>query len=96
MFCREKNIMSSKKVFAIYDSKSEVYSKPLFTLTKGEMLRTFIDIANDQQTPICQHPEDYCLYYIGEYDELTGMLKPEVHESLGKAIEFKKVAKKEK
>jgi len=78
-------------MYAIYDSKAEKFSRPIFARSNGEMIRSFTDLANDAQHPIGQHPEDYTLFSTGDYDDNTGVvnnLKTQV--SLGIAIQFKK------
>ena len=80
-----------QEVYSILDIKSGIYSRPMFVLKKGMMLREFQDIANDKNHPIGKHPEDYCLYYIGQYDDEKGVLIPaDKHASLGKAVDYLK------
>lgn len=83
--------MSKLKMFSVYDSKAEVYDKPFCMLTKGECIRGFGDAANDPKTTLGQHPADYTLFEIGEYDQITGNI--ELHKTklnLGNALEHKK------
>lgn len=64
-----------RKVFAIFDSKGKVFSNPYFFNEEGEILREFIDLANDPQSKVNKHPEDYILFKIGSYDDTTGSLE---------------------
>lgn len=83
--------MSKLKMFVTYDSKAESYSRPFFDQNLGSVRRAFSDIANDPQHPIGQHPEDYTLFEIGEYDDQTGQSTMHTaKQSLGLAIEYKK------
>ena len=76
-------------VFVVYDAKAEIYEKPFHMQTKGQALRGFTDVANDKETSIGQHPEDYTLFEIGEYDNLKGNYEMlPTKKSLGLAIEF--------
>ncbi len=59
--------------FAIYDSKSGVYSPPFFQITKGLAIRAFSDTAADQNNMIAKHPVDFTLFYLGDYDDNTGL-----------------------
>ena len=80
-----------QEVYSIFDSKANTYSRPMFEYHRGRMLRMFIDLANDKQHPVGQHPEDYYLYCIGTFDENTGKLTAlDKEESLGKALDFAK------
>lgn len=79
--------------YSVYDMKAQVWLKPTPAQTRGMMLRTFADIANDKEHPIGQHPEDYCLYLIAEFNDITGKLTVlEKEVSLGTAISFVKTS----
>ena len=78
------------RVYAIYDSKMECYNLPMFMRAHGEMLRTFADLSVDMNTWIGKAPGDYTLFYIGEYDDMSGvitMLQSKVN--LGTALEHR-------
>lgn len=79
------------KVFSIYDSKAEIYNKPFIMATKGQAIRGFADLANDENIDIGKHPQDFTLFEIGEYDDERGIYTMhEAKQNLGVAIEFKK------
>lgn len=81
------------KVFTIFDLKAQCYNVPFVLRTNGEALRVFSDMANDPQSRIGQHPEDYVLYAIAEFDDDRGIVKPlSPQEILGKAAEFVRYA----
>lgn len=80
-----------KKLFTVYDSKTESYGVPFCMITKGEALRGFADVANDPQTQICKYPADFTLFELGEFNEQNADFH--IHEAkinLGTANEFKK------
>lgn len=79
------------KVLAVYDSKAEAFHQPFFQRTTGEALRTFEKWANDPQTPINEHPEDFTLFEIADWDDDKGEIQPyEAKKSLGLAMEYKR------
>lgn len=79
------------RIFTVYDSKAEAYILPFFFATKGQALRAFTDMANDQNHAFYKHAEDYTLFEIGDYeDETASMHMMPTPLSLGVAIEFKK------
>lgn len=85
-------IFSNMLVFAVYDVKAKYYKNPFVMKTKGEALRGWADISNDEKTEIGKHPSEFCLFLIGEFDIFNGKLKAlDVPESLGLAQEFKDV-----
>lgn len=62
------------KLFCIRDSKGEFYDRIFQQHTIGEAERTFYSLANDPKTQIGQYPEDYDLYYLGDFDNITGTI----------------------
>lgn len=63
------------KVFAIRDSKAEVYGQPFFQKTHGEAERSFTQLAKDPKSTISQFPEDFDLYFVGTYDDINGVIQ---------------------
>jgi len=55
------------KIFTIYDSATQVYNTPFFTLTTAEALRMFKNLVNDNQSAVSQNPEDYTLHQVGTF-----------------------------
>jgi len=78
------------RVYTIYDTKAEHYGNPVFIRTDAEARRMFSQVANDMQTEIGKHPEDFILYRIGTWDAENGNLNPEAGTCIAKAIEFQK------
>lgn len=60
-----------KKLFTLYDSKSETYTAPQLHKTKAEALRSFAGAVNagSQGGVIAAHPADFTLFEIGTWDE---------------------------
>ncbi len=76
-------------VFAVYDSKSEMFNQPMFFKAKGEAIRAFQDEANRPESAIFKHPGDYTLFLIGDYNIDTGLLTPmSTPTSLGLGLEY--------
>lgn len=79
------------KMYAVRDSKIEHYASPFFVPHRGQALRSWQETANDAQTSISRHPNDYCLFEIGEFDSETAAFVPHPQPvSLGLASEFVK------
>lgn len=64
------------KIFTIRDAKAEAFLQPFFKLTHGEAERDFTSLKRDPKSMISQYPEDYDLYFLGEYDQVTGTVEP--------------------
>lgn len=76
-------------IYSIYDMKVGAYNFPFTMRSHGEAVRAFGDMANDASTRIGQHPEDYVLYCVGEFDDAKGVVVAvDPHEVLGKAVDF--------
>ena len=76
------------QVFCVYDSKVEAYLQPFFMRTHGEAERAFADLANKTDHTFNNHPGDYTLFRIGEFEEETGRFTSEAaFVNLGTALE---------
>jgi len=82
----------NNQVFAVYDSKAKYFRNPFIMRTKGEAIRAFTDIANDDASEISKHAEDFTLFHLGTFNEEKGCYENLTSpNSLGIAVEFKKV-----
>lgn len=63
------------KIYSIRDSKSEIFNSPIFQRTHGEAERNFHNLVNDEKSNVNKYPDDFDLYYIGEYDDQTGKIE---------------------
>lgn len=61
-----------KKMYAIHDKKAQRYLPPMVLNTHGEAERTLENAVRDKESMIAQHPGDFELCYIADYDERTG------------------------
>jgi len=79
------------KIYSIRDSKAEIYHPPFYQQTHGEAERSFSKLDNDSKSMISDHPTDYDLYYLGEYDDQKGKIKSlDTPQHIIKAVELKK------
>ena len=74
-------------VYSIYDNASSLFSRPFFTQSDGEAIRSFSDIATDAEHPIGKHPADYTLFRLGIFDDNTGKLIDENNGALENALQ---------
>lgn len=78
-------------MYSIRDAKAGFYHHPIFEKHNGEALESFTQLANDPKTPVCKYPEDYDLYYLGTYDDHTGLVQSlPTPEHVQKAVQLKK------
>lgn len=64
------------KAYSVRDSKAEIYNQPFFQKSHGEAERTLLSLVKDGKSMISQYPDDYDLYFIGTYDDQTGVFSP--------------------
>lgn len=78
-----------QKIFSVYDSKAEAYMSPFFMVATGQAIRSFVDTATDAASQLGKHPEDFTLFELGTYDDLTAefCIYP-TPKSLGLALEL--------
>ena len=77
------------QIFTIYDQAANAYLPPFVRPAKGIAIREFTDEVNREGSVINQHPKDYTLFHIGEWDNNNSQIKQfETKLSVGHAIEF--------
>ena len=62
------------KVYAIYDKKSEMFLTPTFVEADAIAIRSFCTLCGDRETAIGLYPEDFALFYLGEYISRDGSI----------------------
>ena len=60
-------------VCAVFDSAAMVFGSPIFTASPGVAMRSFSDEVNraSPDNALNQHPEDFVLHWLAEYDDAT-------------------------
>lgn len=76
------------QIYSIYDTKLQAYFSPFTAQNDAVALRNFADLANDPQSRISQHPEDYQLIAVGEWNDSSGEITQTDHKNLGFASEY--------
>ena len=76
-----------KKIFTVYDEKSEAYLQPFF-LDTGQAIRAITDCLSDPNHNFSRHTADYTLFLIGEFDDSDATITIN-RTSLGSLLEIK-------
>lgn len=63
-------------LFAVRDAKAELYTGLMTYNAKGAALRAFTDACNDKNHAFGQHPADYTMFFLGTYNDETGLITP--------------------
>lgn len=65
------------RAYSVYDRKALIYHMPYYALTDAVAVRTLADAMTDPNTSFGRHPNDYVLFFVGEFDDSNGQLWPE-------------------
>lgn len=60
------------KLFSIYDKKAKVFNPPMSSVNQGTLLRTLSDQLERADNLMSRFAQDYDVYEIGYFDDLTG------------------------
>lgn len=72
-----------RRLYAIYDRVALSYGPPLTYVNDGEAIRDMHSIVSNPSSGLYHnYPSDYDVYYIGNYDNESGMLTPSVPPQL--------------
>ena len=68
--------MSVKSVMSVFDSASRLFGQPFYVPATAAAVRSVSDETNRAaaDNALYQHPEDFELYHIGDFDDCSGLL----------------------
>lgn len=76
------------KVFSVFDLKASAYL-PLFNApTTAVGMRIFADVVTSPGHQFGKYPNDFMLYCVGEFDQVTGKLFPCDPQHVAGAADF--------
>lgn len=79
------------RIYSVYDNKAEAYMAPFTTSNAGLALRTFADTVNNPDSIFAKHPDDFVLFELGTFDDVSGRVDPYTENKiLGHAREYLK------
>jgi len=64
------------RCYSIFDRKALSYHMPYYAPTDNAAVRTLSDAVADTNNSLGRHPNDYVLYYVGDFDDQTGVYTP--------------------
>lgn len=62
--------------YSVHDSVAQFFGSPFFCKTDGEARRLFADACKDSRSNLSEHPTDFSLYRLGQFDDNSGDLVP--------------------
>lgn len=63
-----------EKLYALRDIKTGAFDRPVMVSVQIEIERMLVEVVNDPRNQLAKYPEDFELYYLGEYDKQCGRL----------------------
>jgi hypothetical protein len=80
-------------ICTVKDRAADAYGRPMFVTSAGVAIRSFSDEINrnNADNQLFNHPDDFDLYELGEFDDNSGLFS--LHEqpkllSLGKQVKI--------
>nr|QJB18902.1 MAG: nonstructural protein [Microvirus sp.] len=61
-------------IFSIIDRTTKDFGLPFYQPTKDTAIRSFRDLANDPESMIYKHPDDFTLFELGQFSPSTGQI----------------------
>ena len=74
-------------IYSIHDSKAKAFFSPVFMHAEGQCLREFTDACNDPEHAFGRNPQDYTLFYLGDYDDNSREIIPATKRSIANGVE---------
>lgn len=76
------------KLYSIFDKKAGTYGPITTAPNQVFALRLFEKLCKDSGSTIHDYPSDFCLHYLGDFDDSNGMIKPVPPSAICEAIDF--------
>ena len=67
-----------RKMYSVKDSVADCFLMPFQALTDAEAFRIVRGAATDPNSNLSEFPNDYSLFYIGIFDDCTGVIDSSV------------------
>lgn len=74
-------------IYAVRDDEAQTFGPAMSHANDAVARRFFSDIVNDATSTVGRYPDQFTLYFLGEYDEVTGVISPALN-NLGKAESY--------
>lgn len=77
-------------MYCLWDAKAESFGMPFFADNDNLARRIFGDSVVKSGTVLNDHPEDFFLYKVGQWDQTSGSVDGVKPVSIASATDFKK------
>lgn len=70
----------TKGLYSIFDKTAEMYSEPKPAPTDGVFTRLVSDMIAEGNNQIANHPQEFAVHCIAQWDEKTGIVVSDIRE----------------
>lgn len=70
------------RMCSIRDEVAEAWMKPLCFRSDAEAVRSFSDAVQNPESDFYKHPQDFALFHVAMFDELSGEVEAEPQPGL--------------
>jgi len=81
--------MTTFAIVSVRDNAVETFARPFVVHHPRQAVRSFTDEVNNPESEISRHAEDYELWEIGSFDDVTGQVTSNLSR-VCRAIDLKK------
>lgn len=82
--------MQSMILVSVRDKKAEAFHPPYAVPTRGIAIRAFGDAVLKGGSDLSAHPEDFDLFLVGEFDQISGKIQVVSPVSICSGLDFRK------
>lgn len=87
--------MSVLRLYSVFDIGAQAYLRPFWSDYKVNAQRSFRSLVNqkdDRDNMVANHPDQFTLFELGEFDVRTGVFSSHVTpQTLGNGLEYTEV-----
>jgi len=77
-----------QNIYAVKDIVAEEFQPPFFLKNDAVAIKEFGKACENKETQWNQFPQDYSLYYLGNFDTETGKIDSKESKQLANATQF--------
>lgn len=75
-------------LFTVYDSKAAAYLPPFTSQNEGTAVRSIMATLRNSEHPFALNPEDFTLFYLGDFDDQTGLYSVHAPRAVANMLEL--------
>lgn len=61
-------------IYSVFDKRSDIFATPFFSHNDNTAFRSFHQLRADENSLVSRYPNDFSLFGLGTFDDLTGFI----------------------